>query len=45
MKTICRRISLRETQDIITMKVIFGGTESKHTPYVVHAVRHKQSFI
>ena len=45
METICRRIPFREIQDIITTKVIFGGAERKHIPYVVRVIRHKQAFI
>ena len=45
METVCRRIPLREIQDIITTKVIFGGAERNHIPYVVRVVRRKQAFL
>ena len=45
MEAICHHIPLWEIQDIITTKVMFGGAERKHIPYVVRLVQHKQALI
>ena len=45
METVRRRIPLRESQDIITTKVLFYGAERKHISYVVRVAQHKQGFI